>query len=223
MVVTGWSLIRAFCYLCRAGSPASGPAHLRSRVHNFAVPAILQVKVFPAEVWVRFNTSFDTLGALRLSWPLVLGRWGRCSASHGASFSGHDWKDLFASAIAAATGPELVLVCGACTVLVCCWRSAWPLLRTVLPQTTWTECRAPWPRMEMQFGTRFGSPRTATLVIGLALTLLAKPARPPTRSAQFSLFNIFNTLVWLPLLVPECCWASPDSLIQPPMALGVLP
>src|SRR5208283_2368961 len=41
-------------------------------LNNFAVPAILQVKVFPAEMWVRFNTSFDTLGALQLSWPLVL-------------------------------------------------------------------------------------------------------------------------------------------------------
>ena len=41
-------------------------------LNNFAVPAILQVKVFPAEMWVRFNTTFDTLGALQLSWPLVL-------------------------------------------------------------------------------------------------------------------------------------------------------
>jgi ABC-type Fe3+ transport system permease subunit/DNA-binding beta-propeller fold protein YncE len=42
-------------------------------LNNFAVPAILQVKVFPAEIWVRFNTTFDTVGALQLSWPLVVG------------------------------------------------------------------------------------------------------------------------------------------------------
>jgi ABC-type Fe3+ transport system permease subunit/sugar lactone lactonase YvrE len=41
-------------------------------LNNFAVPAILQVKVFPAEVWVRFNTTFDYTSALALSWPLVL-------------------------------------------------------------------------------------------------------------------------------------------------------
>ncbi len=41
-------------------------------LNNFAVPAILQVKVFPAEIWVRFNTTFDYAGALELSWPLVL-------------------------------------------------------------------------------------------------------------------------------------------------------
>ena len=41
-------------------------------LNNFSVPAILQVKVFPAEVWVRFNTTFDYRSALELSWPLVL-------------------------------------------------------------------------------------------------------------------------------------------------------
>jgi ABC-type Fe3+ transport system permease subunit len=41
-------------------------------LNNFAVPAILQVKVFPAEVWVRFNTTFNYQSALALSWPLVL-------------------------------------------------------------------------------------------------------------------------------------------------------
>jgi ABC-type Fe3+ transport system permease subunit/sugar lactone lactonase YvrE len=41
-------------------------------LNNFAVPAILQVKVFPAEVWVRFNTTFDYGAALALSWPLIL-------------------------------------------------------------------------------------------------------------------------------------------------------
>jgi iron(III) transport system permease protein len=41
-------------------------------LNNFAVPAILQVKVFPAEIWVRFNTSFDYESALKLSWPLIV-------------------------------------------------------------------------------------------------------------------------------------------------------
>jgi len=41
-------------------------------LNNFAVPTILQVKVFTSEVWVSFNSNLDTFGALRLSWPLVL-------------------------------------------------------------------------------------------------------------------------------------------------------
>ncbi len=38
---------------------------------NFAVPAILQVKTWPAEIWLRFNTANDAAGALRASWPLL--------------------------------------------------------------------------------------------------------------------------------------------------------
>ena len=41
-------------------------------LNNFGVPAILQVKVFPAQVWVRFNTNLDAIAALQLSWPLIV-------------------------------------------------------------------------------------------------------------------------------------------------------
>ncbi|MBA4150702.1 MAG: ABC transporter permease subunit [Verrucomicrobia bacterium] len=40
--------------------------------NNFSVPAILQVKVLPAELWVSFNTTFDYTSALKLGWPLVV-------------------------------------------------------------------------------------------------------------------------------------------------------
>ncbi len=33
-------------------------------LNNFAVPAILQTKVLPDEMWVQFNTQFDALAAL---------------------------------------------------------------------------------------------------------------------------------------------------------------
>ncbi|MBI5388468.1 MAG: ABC transporter permease subunit [Verrucomicrobia bacterium] len=41
-------------------------------LNNFAVPAILQVKVAPAIVWVGFNTNLDSLAALREGWPLIV-------------------------------------------------------------------------------------------------------------------------------------------------------
>ena len=41
-------------------------------LNNFGVPAILQVKVFSAEVWVQFNTNLDAFAALQSSWPLIL-------------------------------------------------------------------------------------------------------------------------------------------------------
>lgn len=41
-------------------------------LNHFTVPALLQTKVYPAEVWLRFNTSFDYRQALAVSWPLIL-------------------------------------------------------------------------------------------------------------------------------------------------------
>ncbi len=41
-------------------------------LNNFAVPSILQVKTFPAEVWVLFNTNLNALAALQTSWPMLL-------------------------------------------------------------------------------------------------------------------------------------------------------
>jgi ABC-type Fe3+ transport system permease subunit len=41
-------------------------------LNNFAVPSILQVKTFPAEMWVQFNTNLDASAALQLIWPLLL-------------------------------------------------------------------------------------------------------------------------------------------------------
>jgi len=73
MAVTGFALLRGV--LLPAARNAMGLAAVLTFVlvlNDFAVPAILQVKVFPAEVWVLFNTTFDTPGALKLSWPMVL-------------------------------------------------------------------------------------------------------------------------------------------------------
>lgn len=51
----------------------SGAVVFALALSNFAVPAILQVKVFPAELWVQFNTNLDALAALQRSWPMLLG------------------------------------------------------------------------------------------------------------------------------------------------------
>lgn len=42
-------------------------------LNSFSIPALLQTKVYAAEVWLSFNTQFDYWQALRLSWPLIIG------------------------------------------------------------------------------------------------------------------------------------------------------
>ena len=42
------------------------------QMNQFSVPAILQVKVLPAELWLRLSTQLDLAGALRTSLPAVI-------------------------------------------------------------------------------------------------------------------------------------------------------
>src|SRR5579859_1702825 len=73
MAVTGFALVRGLLWpLARNAAGLAGVLTFVLALNNFAVPAILQVKVFPAEVWVDFNTSFDSMAALQTSWPMIL-------------------------------------------------------------------------------------------------------------------------------------------------------
>jgi ABC-type Fe3+ transport system permease subunit len=40
-------------------------------LNNFTVPALLQVRVLPAAIWVDFSSRFDAWAALKTGWPLV--------------------------------------------------------------------------------------------------------------------------------------------------------
>lgn len=58
--------------LLPAAGPALAPAIVLTFVlalNNFAVPALLQVKVFTVEIWLRFSTQYDVAGALVASLP----------------------------------------------------------------------------------------------------------------------------------------------------------
>ena len=72
-LLRGWALLRWLLLpLSRAALWQGAILTMVLTLNNFAVPAILQVKVFPAEIWVRFNTTFNYASALELSWPLIL-------------------------------------------------------------------------------------------------------------------------------------------------------
>src|SRR3954470_11156584 len=73
LAVRGWALMRHLLMpLAWSALVPAGVVTFVLALNNFAVPAILQSKVFPAEVWIAFNTSFDTSAALKLSWPLIV-------------------------------------------------------------------------------------------------------------------------------------------------------
>jgi iron(III) transport system permease protein len=71
-MVRGWSLICGLLWPMARG--AVGQAAVLTFVlalNNFAVPVILQVRVFPEELWLAFTTRLDEAGAWAASWPMI--------------------------------------------------------------------------------------------------------------------------------------------------------
>ena len=71
--VRGWSLVRGVLVPLAAGElVVAGTLVVVLALANFTVPTLFQVRVFTEEFWIRFNTQFDWLGALRACWPLLV-------------------------------------------------------------------------------------------------------------------------------------------------------
>ena len=71
--LTGGSFVRWLLWpMARAAVGQSAVLTFVLALNNFAVPALLQVKVFPAEVWVSFNTNLNSAQAFVTSWPLIV-------------------------------------------------------------------------------------------------------------------------------------------------------
>ena len=214
--VSGWWLIRGLLWpLARTPLAQAAVLTFVLAMNNFAVPAILQVKVFPAEIWVRFNTTFDTLGALWLSWPLVVAPlllllWLARREFPWPRTDGPVSARLFRQQL----GRPWFWFCGACTILLCLLAVGLPLFQLASVKRTWTELpgalaagqRAVW-------NSFFLAVAVATAIIVLALIAgirrtgvfpgpigLAPGAR--RASSVRSLPDFCRWLAWLPFLLP---------------------
>ena len=144
-------------------------------LNNFAVPAILQTKVLPDEMWVRFNTQFDTLGTLKLSLPLVL---APVILLAWASRRGVRWPRV-QGAVAARVfrrqlGSAWQTGCGAIASLLCVLSVGLPLAQIALAKRTWRELPG---AVEAGTGAIWNSfwfaALAATVVIAVALATAA--------------------------------------------------
>lgn len=106
---------------------------------NFAVPAILQVKVYPAEMWVQFNTHLNAWRALQLSWPMLLVAFTLLLALRRADFSWpRETQQDFASALRKQLG-ALRAISLLVTALVLAVALVTPLLQLLVSPRTWRE------------------------------------------------------------------------------------
>ncbi|PWU15841.1 MAG: hypothetical protein C5B50_14790 [Verrucomicrobia bacterium] len=219
MAVTGWNLLRGLLVpLARNAIVIAATLTFVLALNNFAVPAILQVKVFPAEMWVRFNTTFDTWGVLLMSLPLVLGplllflllNLNR-NLSLNLNPSSIPWPHVQPTVsprlIRRQLGPALFWTSGVIALTTCLFAVGLPVLQLILVKRTWTELPGALAaaRGQHALGHSFWFAASAATAVILS-ALFVQPARsvrrlhPPLSHSPTLPF--FRLLLWLPFLLP---------------------
>ena len=227
VAVSGWWLIRGLLWpLARTALAQAAVLTFVLALNNFAVPAILQVKVFPAEMWVRFNTTFDTVGALQLSWPLVVAPlllllWFARREFPWPRTEGPVSAKLFRQQL----GPGWFWFCGACTTVLCLLAVGLPVFQLVSVKRTWTELPGALAAGQSAIWNSFSFAAVSATAVIAAGPLRRHTPTARRRSAMQVLRSAFgfrtsfglrsSAFGFLPLarLAPlpparACCWAS---------------
>lgn len=158
-------------------------------LNNFAVPAILQVKVFPAEVWVKFEAHRQFVEAFLISWPLVF---APIVLLLGLRRSVISWPrhegPATARAIRRQLGGGWIWGSAVVTLLLLALSVGLPLAQMVLAKRTWTEL----PNLlQAAPGAVWNSFSFAALAASLCVALGLVSWRLP-----------IGVILWLPFLVP---------------------
>jgi ABC-type Fe3+ transport system permease subunit/DNA-binding beta-propeller fold protein YncE len=178
-VLTGTPLVRWLLWPMGRGAVGQAAAvTLVLALNDFAVPALFQVKVFPAEVWVRFNTTFDSVGALALSAPMILAPlllllWLRRSQVAWPRLDGVVPARSFRQQV----GPRLFGVAGVVTVGMLALSVGMPLGELVLAKRTWVELgEAALAGQDAIWNSLLLAAAAATLIVGVSvLSLIRAP------------------------------------------------
>ena len=199
--LTGWALIRWLLWpLARPAALGAAALTFVLALNNFAVPAILQVNVLPAAVWVSFNTDLDAARAFCLGWPLVLAplvlllAFRRLPDTRWPRFESEVAPGLFRSRLgrgwmAASVGVGL-LVLGLSVVA--------PLGRLAADRRTWVELGAAIAAGKSAVASSvFFAAAAATLGLAGSLLAVGRPGVHPAPARRVATLGL-----WLPLFVP---------------------
>ncbi len=201
LAVRGWHLFRGL--LLPLAKPALAQATLLTFVlalNNFAVPAILQVKTFPAEVWIRFSTSFDTAGSLVMSLPMIL---PALLVLVWFTRRGLPWPHLQTTVAPALfrrqLGPIGFGFGSVFTILLLGCSAVLPLAQILTVRRTWTELPGALAAGQSAIWNSCWLPAAAA-TLALVVSLAAGAAFP--KRGRMVLASLIGWLVWAPFLVP---------------------
>jgi ABC-type Fe3+ transport system permease subunit/DNA-binding beta-propeller fold protein YncE len=196
-MLSGWALIRYLLFpLGRARIVQAAFLTFVLALNNFAVPTILQVKVLPAEIWVQFNTTFNTARAVQLSWMLILAPlllvvwfarreigWPRVEGPVGwTSFRRQLGKGWF----------RLSGLCGVALLLL---SAALPIFQLLSAKRTWVE-------LPSALVAGRGALWNSLLFAGLSATAIMAMSGLARGRKQSKVRAVGAWLLWLPFLVP---------------------
>jgi ABC-type Fe3+ transport system permease subunit/sugar lactone lactonase YvrE len=209
--VRGWHLMRGILF------PMARTALLRAALvtfvlalNNFTIPAILQVKVYPAEVWVLFNTELNAAGAFVMSWPMIV---APLAALFWLTRGDIAWpavnEPVSGALFRRQMGGMWHALAGLVTLPVCVLSAGLPLWQIVSVKRTWTELPGAMAAGGGAVWTSFWLPAvTATLVVAgtLAILVLARFAGfcgwvPGWRMSKWTV-RMAGVLIWLPFFTP---------------------
>jgi len=206
--MTGLALLRWLLLPAARGELAlAGLLTFVLALNNFAVPAILQTKVLPDEMWVRFNTQFDATGALKLSLPLVIApvillAWASRRAVRWPRIEGSVTARVFRRQL----GSAWHIGCGAMASLLFALSVGLPLAQIGAANRTWLELPGAVEAGKGAIRNSFwfaALAATGVILLGLVPCRGVLPGSGrPSDARRFRRNAASNTLLWLPFFMP---------------------
>jgi len=140
-MIRGWALIRGLLWpVARNAVSQAAVLTFVLALNNFAVPVILQVRVFPEELWLAFTTRLDESGAWTASWPMIAVPALGLLLLRRANIS---WPNKEGAATAEIFRRQLginwLISCGIVTASLLLLAVALPLQQLVTSSRTWSE------------------------------------------------------------------------------------
>jgi iron(III) transport system permease protein len=216
--LTGFALLRWLLIPVAKGELALAPVvTFVLALNNFAVPAILQMRVLPDEMWVRFNTQFDALGALKLSGPLII---APIVMLLWVSRRGIAWPRIQGTVAARVFKRQLGAIggigCGVIAGLLGVFSVGLPLAQIAVARRTWAELPGAIEASASPIWNSFWfAALAATAVVGIALSFATglfqrrdtKDAENPQRQFCALRPSAFSAslrigFAWLPFFIP---------------------
>lgn len=198
--VSGWSLIsKLILPMIRGSIGQAAVVTFVLAVNNFSVPAILQVKVLPAETWLRFNTALDSKGSLLMSLPMVLLAIGLIAMLLTGS---HEWRRLAppddGAVFRRQMGPRWFAAAALVTIFLCLASAGIPLFQLASLKRTWTEMPSAIQAAQVAIGNSLVlSCLAATAVVGIGVAFGIRNS-----GTQRVLARWLAQALWLPFLAP---------------------